>query len=425
MPNRAAFVRSLMALQAERRTGALVVSTAAGQTRMAIALRDGEVVFATETAPHRKLGRRLVEQRVLTPEAHALVIERMPRVRAIEEPVRFCDVAVEAGHLKADAVTRILAEESRQSLVRACAPDDPEWAFEEVTAETRPLLDYVARSRVRIEPAVVAALREVSAVHLGELVARLLDAPVALATPMADITARFSLLPKEAAFVGELATGRSAPRDLLQRRPADEGKSALAVLAALAITRQARESTPPPSSRRMPVAAVSRPPLKSALAPPTPISARPPTSGDPERMAREALAAAHEHVRIGRWSLAAPDIARALSYQPESPKALLYSRWTKMQMEMGQGNTKQDRTEVARLAMAATKADPEFGFAFYVAGNLAFSDDDVVTAHKLLSKAVKLDPALADATRLLRVVDRRINSDAPSSSRGIFGKKLF
>jgi hypothetical protein len=447
MSNRAAFLRSLIALQGERRTGALVVSTAAGQTRIAIALRDGEVVFATETAPHRKLGRRLVEQRVLSPEAHALVIESMPRVRAIEEPVRFCDVAVQLRHLPTDAVTRILVEESRQSLARAIGADDPEWAFEDVSADMRPLLDYVARGRVRVEAVLVAALREAPSAQLGEIVARSLDAPVVLAAPAAEIATRFALSPKEAAFVDELASGRSTPRESLMRRAQDEGKAALAVFVALSIMRLAREIMAPTSSQRIPVAASGAPP-KSSLSPITPVSARPPISknspsrpsypdgrpspvpvsapgGDAQRMADEALAAAHEHVRVGRWSLAMPDITRALSYVPDSAKALLYSRWTKMQMRIGDGITKQDRTELARLAVAATKADPEFGFAFYVAGDLALSDDDVVTAQRLLAKAVKLDPALVDANRLLRIVDRRLNADAPSSSRRIFGKKLF
>jgi hypothetical protein len=491
MANRAAFLRSLIALQGERRTGALVVGSAVAQTRIAIAFRDGEVVFATETAPHRKLGRRLVEQRVLSPEAHTQVIETMSRVRAIEEPVRFCDVAVQLRHLTADAAARILADESRQSLARAIVPDDPEWAFEDVSAETRPLIDYVARARVRLEGVIVAALREVPAAQLGEIVVRLLDAPVSLSMPTTEIATRFQLSPKEAAFVDELTRG--APRESLTRRPPDEGKVALAVLAALAITRVARESTAPPSSQRIPIApSFTRPPMKSSLAPATPVSARPPISvsspvsvrprearasypdgtpsplpsgvpasrgsrpsypdgrpspvpsraptsrtsqpdgrespvpsADAERLASEALAAAHQHVRVGRWSLAVPDITRALSYAPESTKALLYSRWTKMQMRIGDGITKQDRTELARLAVAATKADPEFGFAFYVAGDLALSDDDVGAAHRLLTKAVKLDPALADANRLLRIVDRRLSADAPPSSKRLFGKKLF
>jgi len=479
MPNRAAFARSLLALQGEKRTGALVVTD--GTTRLVIALREGTLVFATETT--NKLARRLVDMGVLSPELHGLVLAEMPpRVRAIEEPVRFCDLAVRAGYLSPEIAARIIDDDSKKALKRAFLAAAPEWTFEDTSAETRPLIDYVARTRVRIEPVLATAMRELPSAQLGEVVGRLLEGHVLFMAPTAELVARFGLSPGEAAFVDEIAVGQATPRELLVRLTSMEAKAALAALAALAVTRLVRESGMAPSSQRIPAAPppprpsgeMMRPQISTKpdvfvpTKPPTPLSGRPPSSVSPlvsstspasfapvkdrpsapgaardsrpsdakvsrapalsdaerEAQARAALDAALNPIRVGRWAAALPDVERAVALTPSSDKALLFLRWTKAQMRVGEGLSKAERTELARLAAAATKTDPDFAFGFYVVGDLALSDDDVSGAHRLLSKAVKLDPHLADANRLLRIVERRVKSDAPSA-RGIFGKKLF
>lgn len=148
----------------------------------------------------------------------------------------------------------------------------------------------------------------------------------------------------------------------------------------------------------------------------------PPNATEAMLMGDRAFSAALAQVRLGKWSAALPELERASELMPTSEKVALCLRWTKLQLRH-EPPSKADRAELARAALAATKNDAEFGFAYYVAGDLALLDDDIITAERLLQKAAKFDPQLADATRLLRVVERR-TKEAPSKG-GILGKKLF
>jgi hypothetical protein len=163
------------------------------------------------------------------------------------------------------------------------------------------------------------------------------------------------------------------------------------------------------------------------MTPAPPDSARKLVASQPPAEDKEAADRAFqvglEHARTGRWSRAAPEFARAAQFLPESEPLRLYARWSAIQARSNEPPTRGERTDLARSALAAIKADADFAFGYYVAGDLALLDDDVAQAQKLLARAVKLDPALLDAARLLRVVERR-TSEKPAS-KGFFGRKLW
>lgn len=153
---------------------------------------------------------------------------------------------------------------------------------------------------------------------------------------------------------------------------------------------------------------------------------------DPNQVSPEAkelgerwMLAGVEHARAGRWSRAAPDLVQALEYLPDNEELRLYALWSTIQARDNEPVKRGERADLARLALATTKKEPDFAFGYYIAGDLSLLDGDVEQAHKLLTRAIKLDPGLLDAGRLLRVVEHRRAEQAPASKGGLFRRKLW
>ncbi len=130
-------------------------------------------------------------------------------------------------------------------------------------------------------------------------------------------------------------------------------------------------------------------------------------------------------VKAGRWPAAVEALQRAAQLLPSSDEYKLYAKWAVVRARSNEPPHKMERSEIARIALAAVKTDPNFAFGFYVAGDMAFLDDEVVQAVKLLARAVKLDPSNLDAQRLLRIAERRMNAKPDDGGGGILGKKLW
>lgn len=607
MPNRATLLRSLIALQSERRTGVLTINHAVGSasTRLVLCLRDGAVVFATETTPGRSLGRRLVQHGFISEALFARVVSQMPKTFGFDEPVRFCETTVALGILTDRSILKVLDDEAKQTVIRAFSPANVEWTFEDATLDYLvAMIELVRRPQpVNVEAALLEAMRKAPLVQKLEAIEKTIDAmPIVVMGATNDIVRRFELSPIEAKVLEALALANEPPRAILERTK-DPALDPFALLAALTITRVVRDAIAPASSRRMPaVQPVSMPPednvrfgpatpasplrpsssrapvavivreepaatpaapsrspapvvvatganplekktLREAfepvsIAPPTsdrisllvpdtlaakdgsqpPASGRttsssssrtspnpppasgpavssrptlksgsggasqspspspvptssvartsvtprvpspappsgpklagrpttdplfprtrpsdvqlaggrktpPPSSPEGQLMAERLLSAAVEHVKVGRWQQAHADLVRVAEMLPESEKVQLYLRWTTIQLRPNAVPTKHEKVDLARAAASTLKQDADFAFAYYVVADLSLNDGDVMQAHRLLTKAVKLDPTLLDAARLLRVVERR-TKEAPSKG-GILGKKLL
>ncbi len=157
------------------------------------------------------------------------------------------------------------------------------------------------------------------------------------------------------------------------------------------------------------------------------VSKAPENDHEAKLLAERAFQAGLAHAKAARWAAAAPEMQRAAQLLPASDEYKLYAKWAQLRARSEEMPHKIERAEVARLALAAIKTDPSFAFGYYLAGNMAMLDEEIVQAHRLLAKAVKLDPANLDAQRLLRVVERRVKggSDPGEGGGGILGKKLW
>jgi tetratricopeptide (TPR) repeat protein len=130
------------------------------------------------------------------------------------------------------------------------------------------------------------------------------------------------------------------------------------------------------------------------------------------------------HVKAGRWGAAAPAMQRAAQLLPTSKEYNLHAKWSAFRARpIDVPQHRGDRIEIAKQALVAVKADPNFAFGYYVAGNVAMLDDDFPQAHRLLVRATKLDPENLDAARLLRLVERRVKGEGEGG--GILSKKLW
>jgi hypothetical protein len=133
------------------------------------------------------------------------------------------------------------------------------------------------------------------------------------------------------------------------------------------------------------------------------------------------------HARLGRWAAAAPALQRAAQLLPTSEEYKLHAKWAAFRARSSDVPHKADRVDIAKQALTAVKADPNFAFGYYVAGNMAMFDDDVVQAQRFFARAVKLDPDNLDAVRLLRLVERRAKGEGEGGGGGggILSKKLW
>lgn len=101
---------------------------------------------------------------------------------------------------------------------------------------------------------------------------------------------------------------------------------------------------------------------------------------------------------------------------PASDEYRLYAKWCAIRARSEPAHAL-ERQELKRLAGAAVKADPNFGFGHAVLGELAMDEGDSTQAFRFLVRATKLDPTLLDAQRQLRIVERTVDPKRKKSIR--------
>jgi hypothetical protein len=244
-------------------------------------------------------------------------------------------------------------------------------------------------------------------------------ARTALETPMTPM----ATFPAPAAATTAEAPASTAPAPAAPPSAAASPASAAASPASAAPSPGSAAAASPPSAAAAPAPYGTRPAsIRRAQLPLSRTSkilraleaqrVRPSASRDPSNdhesrlLAERALQRGLEHMRSGRYTQALEDVQRAAELQPESHEHRLYAKWCGLRAR-GELPHTVDRVELHRIATAAVGADPNFAFAYYVMGDLAMSDSRDREATRMLNRAIKLDPGLLDAQRLLRLLERR------------------
>lgn len=459
-----ALVRSLLTLRKERRSGVLTV-TPEGAAKTFIYLDEGTPVFAEEGTHGETLGRLLLKQKKLTQEQYVEVIAKMTDALFINEQLRFGELAVELGFLTEEQVAKALADQVRWKIVRVLQRPDATWEFEESVSR----LEDVGRFPMSIEALVLHAMRWVDDEDRLELgLGAALDKRMKVEPMIVPlVVGSFELNEDDEKFVASLDGSRPL-RELLATSEAD-AVDAQAIATALLLTRalQPAGTAPLPTPDRpfVPVklqasrvtvrtADPSPPPPSVEAPPPTrPAAAAPPPAAPPKKVVRPQVTRAaqilqaleaqrvktepsrtptseHEakllgerlfqrgldQLRSGRYAQAAPTFEQAAKLLPQSDEYRLYAKWCAIRARSEPAHVL-ERQELKRLAGAAVKTDPNFGFGHAVLGELAMDEGDVNQAHRFLVRAVKLEPALLEAQRNLRIVERRIDPKKKSIRR--------
>ena len=214
----------------------------------------------------------------------------------------------------------------------------------------------------------------------------------------------------------------SSRPSLLVTAPPSSSRMATASTASTAPSSSRVPLTRPITHSSMPAQRPSHVTVQPQRVTPSPSPPSVGAQGEAKINGERAFLAGLEHVKNARWVQASPELTRAAQLMPSSEKVRLCLRWATIHARSDQPASKAERAELARLATTALKEDPDLAFAFYVAGSLALLDDDVLGAHKLLTRAAK-DTALLDANRLLRIVERRMKTEP--EAKGLLKKKLW
>lgn len=448
---------SMLALCRERRTGVVTIQSDA--VRTFVYLRDGVVVFAEEGTHGESLGRLLVRQQILTPARYVEIIGKMTDAFVLNEQLRFGEVAVELGYLTEPQVEKALRDQIRWKIVRAFQRPGATWVFEDSEAR---VLD-AGHFPTPLESLVFEVARWVDDDEKRELgLARLMDKPLGVVPEaVARLEASFGFSASELAFAALVDGTRTVRQLLVMDNP--EAVDTHALLTAMIVCRVAtaiveapapvvaRPPTPAPPVVPRPIAAAPQPaPVAAKPAPqPAPVAAKPAPQPaavaatpakpgvrlpvtrtsrilealsaqrvkvEPMRTARsdhEAKLLAErvfqkglEHMKAGRFQAASDDLHEAVQLSPSSFEYRLYEKWCALRCR-GEPPHGVDLAELRRLSTSALSSDPNFAFAYCVAGEIALGEGLDKQAFRMLKRAEKLDPELLEVQRLLRVLARR------------------
>ena len=444
---------SMLALCRERRTGVVTIQSDA--VRTFVYLRDGVVVFAEEGTHGESLGRLLVRQQILTPARYVEIIGKMTDAFVLNEQLRFGEVAVELGYLTEPQVEKALRDQIRWKIVRAFQRPGATWVFEDSEAR---VLD-AGHFPTPLESLVFEVARWVDDDEKRELgLARLMDKRLGVVPEaVARLEASFGFSASELAFAALVDGTRTVRQLLVMDNP--EAVDTHALLTAMIVCRVAtaiveapvpvvaRPPTPAPPVVPRPIAAAPQPapvaaqPASVAAKPapqPAAVAAQPAKPGvrlpvtrtsrilealsaqrvkvEPMRTPRsdhEAKLLAErvfqkglEHMKAGRFQAASDDLHEAVQLSPSSFEYRLYEKWCALRCR-GEPPHGVDLAELRRLSTSALSSDPNFAFAYCVAGEIALGEGLDKQAFRMLKRAEKLDPALLEVQRLLRVLARR------------------
>ena len=132
----------------------------------------------------------------------------------------------------------------------------------------------------------------------------------------------------------------------------------------------------------------------------------PNSSHEAKLLAERAFQAGLEHMKAGRYQAATAELQKAVQLLPSSFEYRLYEKWCALR---GRGEPPHgvDLAELRRLSTSALANDPNFAFAYCVAGEIAVGEGLDKQAFRMLKRAEKLDPGLLEVQRLLGVLARR------------------
>ena len=154
MSTTAAFIRSLLTLRREKRSGVLAVKAEGGSVTY-VYLEHGTPVFVEDTTSGETLGRLLRREGAITQAQYVEVLGRMTDAFVLNEQLRFGEVAVELGYLTEAQVSRALTEQMRRKMLVLLQRTETTWSFDESVAR----LDDVGRFPMVIEALVLEAMR--------------------------------------------------------------------------------------------------------------------------------------------------------------------------------------------------------------------------------------------------------------------------
>ena len=405
---------SMLALLRERRTG--VVTIQSDEVRTFVYLRDGVVVFAEEGTQGESLGRLLVRQHILSQERYVEIIGKMTDAFVLNEQLRFGEVAVELGYLTEPQVEKALRDQIRWKIVRAFQRAGATWVFED--SESR-VVD-AGHFPTPLEALVLEVVRWVDDEDKMELgLARMMDKPLRVAPEAAAaLGTSFGFSTSERSFAAQV-DGTRTVRQLLSA-PNPDAVDTHALLTAMIVTRSVAVAVKAPepvvAKPQAPVAAPQPVAPKPAPQPAKPgvrlpgtrtskileaLKAQrvkhepmrtPSSSHEAKLLAERAFQAGIEHMRAGRYQAATADLQNAVQLLPSSFEYRLYDKWCALR---GRGEPPHgvDLAELRRLSTSALANDPNFAFAYCVAGEIALGEGLDKQALRMLKRARSSTPA--------------------------------
>jgi tetratricopeptide (TPR) repeat protein len=402
-------VRSLLALQHAAATGMLRVESEGIVT--IVHIRTGQPVFVEGGLPADSLGRLLVRRGTISESTLAMVEEER---MLMQGRMRFGEVALRLGVLKADALRHALREQVRNKLARCLHWERTQHVF--VTGEVKhepppdgplamePLLFYGVSHHYSLE-------------RIRELLAPVLLSPVELWGARETIEARLELdehgkrllaFAHAACNVDELLRGSGA-----EQLQVGQLLTALALFDQLRMPEpEAPEKSGPFVIDELPRAGRSRVSLRApgpddsglvsslvaAQAKQDPFGANVDLPGKEKLLADSAFLQGKELLRAGEYGAAADAFREASNLRPTALEYALFAAWSAY---LSMGRVGKWREMLVELCERTLSQDRHLAFAHHVRGQLALETKDLSTAREALSRALELDPDDEEARRLL------------------------
>jgi len=386
--------------------------------------------------------------------------------------LRFGEVAVEMGLLRSDTMRAALAKEVRAAVVRAFQRSDVSWELDDTPALLSSIIDFPMElealcleavrwldddaknayglasaldRKIKLEPGTGAAIAkrfELSADEAsfllrldGNRTARELvsarDTTIDAHALVTALVATRAVQAEGGTPSGQIAAARpSASMRVAVERPSTPIRVAVERPSAPIRAAVERPSTPmPPSSSRragtgsvpatrpssgsvpaarasgaMPAARTSD--VMRALEAQKRSAARPATEEE-RRLAQMTTRDAVARAKARGWGSAAQDLQRAAELDPDNVEYKVYAKYAAMRAS-NEPSHPVDRAELRRLSLVAVKVNPDFAFGYVAGAETMIDDGEHDGAHRMLTRALKLEPTQLDGLRLMRIVERRI-----------------
>ena len=362
--------RELRLLRKWQATGELYVSF--GEARMCVILDKGKPVFARGG---ESLGRRLLRQHRIT-LGQCIEAEGDASKRSADDPdTAFGDAAVLRGFLGAEEKANVLCDLVLERILHCLSGEHPVTRF---SPEARP--PFLSAQYVPpLEQLFLRAARSLEPRRLDRVLELAEERYCRLAESADSLARAFSLNTAEAQFLATIDGCRST--HALLEAPLEDGTDPAAILATLVLT-GLMDLLPCPTSVR-----------GGAAAPRSERVLKRVSSGPPQRRTSELImpsATAAQAFERGRGELRRFAFRKALAHLrcasglvPGNLVYAVYAKWAEFRFA-GLGASTPLGSEIKILATQAIERDTQFGFGYYVLGQLALLDGDEEMARTLL-----------------------------------------